>query len=49
MKIGNGGKLKKFKRRSYRLFLKARKKLRRKRNFALCLVVAIGLISLLCR
>lgn len=47
MKIGNGGKLKKFKRRSYRLFLKARKKMRRKRNFALCLVVAIGLISLL--
>jgi murein DD-endopeptidase MepM/ murein hydrolase activator NlpD len=47
MKIGNGGKLKKLNRRFFKLFLKARKKMRRKRKFALCLGVSLGLISLL--
>lgn len=47
MNIGNWGKIKKIKRFSFKLFIKARKKVRRKRKFALCLGGALGVISLL--
>lgn len=45
MKLGIRRKLRRLKRRSFKLFLQAREKLRRR--FALCLGVALGLFSLL--